>query len=106
MRDATDEPARRPGEDTVSGRVFWPIAFLVLALVVGVVVAGFSWYVDERDDLYQRLDDRYVEEIRLQGSGGNRSSRDLVVIDGVVRYDCAERDAVVTCEDDPQPTPE
>lgn len=107
MTDAKKKPERKPGEDTVSNKVFWPVAIGILVLIVVAVVATVRYVRDDDAELTQQLNDRYVEKIELTStSSGNGGVRTILKIDGQLRYDCSERDAVITCDDDPQPTEE
>lgn len=94
-------------EETALQRYFWLIAAAVLVVAIAVVVLTIRWISDAEEAAESELDDNYVEQIEIRSTpaGGGRYE-DLIVIDGMKRYDCSARDGRLSCSDDPQPTPQ
>ncbi|GGF44860.1 hypothetical protein GCM10011519_18360 [Marmoricola endophyticus] len=87
-------------------RFFWPLLVVVLAIIVVVFVLVLRWSNEGTQDLKSELNKRYVEKIDFMDNNRvNGTSQRVIVIDGDPRYDCKEKNARLTCSDDPQPTP-
>lgn len=86
----------------------WWFWLLVLVVAVPLIIVGVVWVAQLGDSVQERrieLNARYVEQIDIESiADGGGGFRDLIIIDGTSRYDCAEDGGRLTCSDDPQPT--
>ncbi|GGF44126.1 hypothetical protein GCM10011519_17460 [Marmoricola endophyticus] len=98
------EPVAAERQKSFLERFFWPIFVVVLVVVIAAFVVGFKLVGDSYSSERKELNDNYVEKIDVRP--GTKYSSDTIIIDGVSRYDCSEKDGRLECDDEPKPTPE